>query len=82
MLTSIFFPNAISEEFAEWLLMSSTRFSLECSRSKYTDPAGRGDKIIANTGKSGLTLIKARPPYALAPSTAQQKYIRELEADQ
>jgi hypothetical protein len=49
---------------------------------KYTDPAGRGHKIITNTGMSSLTLIKTRPLYALAPSTAQQMYIRELEVYQ
>ena len=49
---------------------------------KYTDPVGRGYKIILNLGNSSLILIKNWPPYALAPSTAQQKYIKELEAYQ
>jgi hypothetical protein len=47
--------------------------------TRYTHPAGKNHKIIAHTGKSGLTPVYVPLHHGLLLSRHQHEYIKELE---
>lgn len=49
---------------------------------RYTHPTGEDHKVVAHTGKSGLTPVKPQDPAGPFPSRSQKRYIKVLEAYQ